>query len=490
MRVSRRSFLKSASALALVVSGCTHLSSRPKRFLVNDVQSRLNPTYVERIISVQSLPQLQLSIQQAANRGQAVSMCGGRHAMGAQQFVTNGILLDTTKLVRVLNFDADDGTIEVEAGIQWPALLKFLLRKQPNQNRIWTFAQKQTGANRFCIGGALGSNIHSRGLNMKPLVSNVESFTLVDASGAVRHCSRKENRELFGLAIGGYGLFGVIYSVKLRLVPRRKLQRIVDFLNVEEVMLAFTHRIDDGFLYGDFQFAIDPATEDFLRRGLLSCYRPVSIETPIAPRQKLSTRDWMELVYGAHVEPSRAFEEYSKYYRTTSGNIYWSDIHQFSGYLDNFHDEVDRRMHAAHPACEIITEIYVPRQSLSQFMADAREDFRKNRVMIIYGTVRLIERDDETFLAWARESYACVIFNVHTEHTEQGVHHSAEAFRRLIDLAIRYKGSYYLTYHKFGSRQQVEACYHQFAEFLALKRKFDPDERFQSDWYRHYQNRS
>jgi hypothetical protein len=32
----------------------------------------------------------------------------------------------------------------------------------------------------------------------------------------------------------------------------------------------------------------------------------------------------------------------------------------------------------------------------------------------------------------------------------------------------------------------VEACYPQFAEFLRLKREFDPDERFQSEWYRHY----
>src|SRR5438552_1349617 len=153
--------------------------------------------------------------------------------MGAQQFLTNGILLDTTKLVRVLNFDSTDGTIEIEGGIQWPALLKFLLRKQPDQNRMWTFAQKQTGANRFSIGGALGSNIHSRGLTMKPLISNIESFTLVDASGTVHHCSRNENCELFTLAIGGYRLFGGIYSVKLRLVGRRKLQRVGDFLNVE-----------------------------------------------------------------------------------------------------------------------------------------------------------------------------------------------------------------------------------------------------------------
>ncbi|MDB6067152.1 MAG: L-gulono,4-lactone dehydrogenase [Pedosphaera sp.] len=490
MKISRRSFLKSTGALALMASGCAHVSSRPRPILVNDVQSRLNPTYVNSVVSAESLPQLQRSIQQAANRGESISMCGGRHAMGAQQFLTNGILLDTRNMARVLDFNAADGTIEVEAGIQWPALVKYLLRKQTDESRMWTFAQKQTGADRFCIGGALGSNIHGRGLTMKPLISNIESFTLVDASGAIRHCSRTENRELFTLAIGGYGLFGVVYSVKLRLVPRRKLQRVVEVLNVEDAMPAFNRRIEDGFLYGDFQFAIDPASEDFLRRGVFSCYRPVSIDTPIAPRKKLSSRDWMQLIYGAHVDPSRAFAEYAKYYRSSSGNIYWSDLHQFTGYVDNFHDEVDRRMHAKHPASEIITEINVPRQSLPQFMAEAREDFWKNKVQIIYGTIRLIERDEESFLAWARESYACVILNVHTEHTESGVQHSAEAFRRLVDMAARYQGTYYLTYHKFASRRQVEACYPQFAEFMALKRKYDPNERFQSDWYRHYRQQA
>ena len=52
---------------------------------------------------------------------------------------------------------------------------------------------------------------------------------------------------------------------------------------------------------------------------------------------------------------------------------------------------------------------------------------------MIYGTVRLIERDDESFLAWAREPYACVIFNLHVEHTPEGSSTRRDAFRALID---------------------------------------------------------
>jgi len=157
-----------------------------------------------------------------------------------------------------------------------------------------------------------------------------------------------------------------------------------------------------------------------------------------------------------------------------------------SVYIDNYHEGLDRQLAVDERATEMITEIYVPRAALGRFMDDVRRDVVRNRVDVIYGTIRLIEREDETALAWARQPWACVIFNVHTVHTPEGLERSAEAFRRLIDHGLRYGGTYYLTYHRWATRQQVEAAYPRFADFLKLKRRLDPDERFQSDWYRHY----
>jgi FAD/FMN-containing dehydrogenase len=134
----------------------------------------------------------------------------------------------------------------------------------------------------------------------------------------------------------------------------------------------------------------------------------------------------------------------------------------------------------------MITEIYVPRPALPDFMTEVGNVFRNNGMPIVYGTVRLIEQDDESFLAWANQRYVCVIFNLHTVHTPQGVERAAQAFRDLIDMGIRRGGSYYLTYHRYARRDQVEACYPRLPEFLRFKRKYDPQERFQSEWYRHY----
>jgi FAD/FMN-containing dehydrogenase len=220
---------------------------------------------------------------------------------------------------------------------------------------------------------------------------------------------------------------------------------------------------------------------------VFACYHPVDPSTPLpqAPKE-LSESDWTDLFYLSHADKAEAFRRYAGYYLSTSGQIYASDTHQLSTYLDDYHRNLDKRLEAANRATEIITEIYVPRPDLPDFLAEVREDFRANNVNLIYGTVRLIEPDTESFLAWAKQPYACTIFNLHTEHTPEGIEHSAATFRRLIDMAIRRGGSYFLTYHKYATRRQVEQCYPQFSNFLCLKRQYDPDERFQSNWYRHY----
>jgi hypothetical protein len=205
-----------------------------------------------------------------------------------------------------------------------------------------------------------------------------------------------------------------------------------------------------------------------------------------AAQRELSPRDWRELLYLAHTDRERAFDLYARHYLSTDGQIYWSDTHQLSVYLDDYHDEIDARAGARVAGGEMITEVYVPRERLPAFMEEAREDFRRNETELIYGAVRLIERDEETFLAWARESYACVVFNLCVRRDAAGVERAAADFRRLIDRAVAHGGSYYLTYHRWAEREQLLACYPQMPEFLRLKLRHDPAELFQSDWYRHH----
>ena len=427
---NRRDFLKTLGLLAFAPYACTREKRQASAgILVNDIHSQLNPTRVAEVVLPDSLEAVREIVRRARRADQPLSIAGGRHAMGGQQFGTDTVLLDTTKLNRVLNFDPEEGTIEIQAGIQWPELINHYLAAQDGRSQQWGIAQKQTGADRLSIGGTLAANAHWRVLTMKPIVGDVESFVLVDADGDVRTCSRTENSDLFRLAIGGYGLFGVVASVTLRLVARQKIERVVEVISIDDLLAALERRVADGFIYGDFQFSIDDTSDSFLRQGVFSCYRPVDAATPIPERQStLSEEDWRNLMTLAHADKAEAFERYASYYLSTSGQIYWSDTHQLSAYLDDYHSLLDQVIGATEQATEIITEIYVPRPALADFIAEARDDFRDNGVSVIYGTIRLIERDDESFLAWAKDRYACTIFNLHTDHTPTGLEQSAQAF--------------------------------------------------------------
>ena len=416
-----------------------------------------------------------------------MSIAGGRHAMGGQQFGEGTILVDTCALDRVVAFDACRGLVTVEAGIQWPALLSALAQLQIGRARPWGIYQKQTGADRLSLGGALACNAHGRGLAMKPIVDQIEAFDLVDARGDVLTCSRQAHPELFRLAIGGYGLFGVIARVTMRLQPRFKVRRVVELGETTDIMARFEDRIRAGFVYGDFQFAIDSAHDTFLKHGVFPCYEPASDDTPLTEQPRcFSCDDWARLTIDAHVNKSRAFEFYAARYLETSGQIYWADEQLAGSYVDDYHADVDRAIGSAVKGTEMITEVFFPRAQLASFMSAAARELRCRNANVIYGTVRLIEPDEETFLAWARDRYACIVFNLHVDHTASAIASAAETFRALIDLAIAHDGSYYLTYHRWARQDQVERCYPQMREFLLAKRRYDPAEVFQSEWYRHY----
>jgi FAD/FMN-containing dehydrogenase len=281
---------------------------------VNDVHSRQNATRVADMIVPRSVVDIQTAIAAGATRGLPIAICGGRHAMGGQQFGEGALLLDMRGMDRILAFDDINGLIEVEAGIQWPALIDYL-EDAPQRGPRWSIRQKQTGADTLTLGGCLSSNIHGRGLRMQPFIADVEAFTLIDAGGAIQLCSRVRNSDLFSLAIGGYGLFGVIASVILRLAPRRKMRRDVTLLGLDDLLPAFEQRIAAGYVYGDFQFAIDPDSVDFLQRGVFSCYLPVDETTPIGGADKhLSESDWRRLLCLAHTHKTTAFECYAAHW--------------------------------------------------------------------------------------------------------------------------------------------------------------------------------
>src|SRR5262245_15747630 len=158
--LTRRGFLGAAAALPFAAAEARSADG----VVVNDAQSQLNETRVTRVEKPDSLDALGAVLRRARDDGKSVSVCGGRHAMGGQQFGTDTVLVDVRGLNRVVALDEAKGEIEVEAGVEWPELLDHLHKAQAGRPWMWSARQKQTGVDKVTMAGTLAANAHGRGL--------------------------------------------------------------------------------------------------------------------------------------------------------------------------------------------------------------------------------------------------------------------------------------------------------------------------------------
>ena len=230
---SSRMRKKILTVLAIILIAAALFVARPVLFLANvwwhdgktarpmpaagtDDASRLNPSSPAEVIRVAAEPaeaerQLSDLVKRAAREGRHVSIVGAQHAMGGHTLYPGGIALDMHPFNR-LSLDEGKRLLTAGAGARWLEIIPYL------DQRGYAVSIMQTN-NDFSVGGSISVNCHGWQNNTPPIASTVESFRIVTASGEVVRCSRTENRELFSLALGGYGLFGVILEVDLRIVP-------------------------------------------------------------------------------------------------------------------------------------------------------------------------------------------------------------------------------------------------------------------------------
>ena len=76
----------------------------------------------------------------------------------------------------------------------------------------------------FGVGSTFCVNAHGWPVPHGPFGSTVKAIRMVLADGTLIQCSRSENAELFALAMGGYGLFGIIVELDVEMTPNLLLQ--------------------------------------------------------------------------------------------------------------------------------------------------------------------------------------------------------------------------------------------------------------------------
>lgn len=137
---------------------------------------------------------------------------GGGYSYAAASFKKGSISLDMKNFRKILHFDKEKKLITVEAGITMIEFLSFTLKYN-----LWI--SQIPGYPFISIGGAVAANIHGKSAGANGTIKNaIKNIQIFHKNHGWINSSIENNKDIFELTIGGYGLTGTIVSVTFKLV--------------------------------------------------------------------------------------------------------------------------------------------------------------------------------------------------------------------------------------------------------------------------------
>ncbi len=491
-----------AAALLVISSyvlllGWTWITDR-NQLLVEPVSGRSDFSHLQNVnpsrvikpsgATASAIQELQQLVRKAAAEQAPITIAGSRHSMGGHTLLNGSLAVDMRcdafRHIDPVVLQNSVATVHVGAGATWHELLAALDREG------WSVAVMQSNDD-FTIGGSMSVNCHGWQPNSPPLESTVERFRILLADGSLKECSRDrpEDRDLFGAVCGGYGLFGIVTDVDLRVVPNA-LYRAEEFPSTSATFSQDFHAIVGqpgraiGLAYG--RVSIAPG-HWFLRDARI--IRFASADLPdISVNHTLSSfapRPW-EISLARLVFCASADSDFGKIGRWSIERFYGQTHHVVSrnGILrtpSEWFANRDPRF------TEILHEYFVPPTELATFLDRIRPILRKDAdVDLLNVTLRSVSRDARTILAYAPQEEIGLVMLFRYPATTTADSKMQRITQQLIDAALACDGSYYLPYRPHARVDQFQQAYPRYREFYELKRRYDPDEIFQNSFYHDY----
>ncbi|MFQ6053859.1 MAG: FAD-dependent oxidoreductase, partial [Candidatus Bathyarchaeia archaeon] len=239
-------------------------------------------SYVARVRGREEIDQV---LEEARRRRLSVTPRGAGYSYGDEILNPGGIILDLTKMNRILRWNPTAGRMTAEPGVTFAQALECCLKDN------WVIPAVP-GTSYPTLGGALANNVHGKDAWKDGNLGDwVTAFTLLAGDGRAYRCSREENPELFRAAISGLGLLGIFLDIDIRLkrIPSPYLEvRKWTVPSLEKMLKDFeTLRRSTDYHIGWVDcFATGPA----LGRGTI--HAASFVEAP-----KRSTRGGQDLAY-------------------------------------------------------------------------------------------------------------------------------------------------------------------------------------------------
>jgi FAD/FMN-containing dehydrogenase len=304
------------------------------------------------------------------------------------------------------------------------------------------------------------------------------------ADGAVIACSRTENRELFSLVLGGYGLFGVILDADLRVVPNERLRLEQYVAPLRAAMQSFARSLPKHpnveLAYARLKITPQRMFDEVLVNVFYREGGPI-------PHLNGPGSGWLpRLVFrgsaGSTYGKEMRWSAETKIQPELTGTVFSRN--------QLMNDNAEWYLDHSEKTTDILHEYFVAPEHASEFLIAARKIIRKHDADLLNVTVRDVKADHDTFLNYATQDMIAFVMFFSQPRTPAGDAEMQEMTREMVDAVLNAGGRYYLPYRLHPTPAQFHRAYPQAEEFFNLKRHYDPQELFQNEFYRKYGSQS
>lgn len=452
----------------------------PARGMVDDA-SRLNAVRMAEVWTMpgdlpaeQAEAALAETLASARLRGRKVSIGGARHSMGGQSLYPDGVLIDMSQYD---HFQIDEQTqrLVAQAGARWSQILPQL------DSRQLSIGVMQSNSS-FTVGGSVSVNCHGWQHDQPPICSTVQSLRIMTAQGDVVRCSREQNAELFSLAVGGYGLFGVILEVELRLVPNRAYRPERRLVSADDYARQFSRLVEHGPATGMAYGRLRVTQEQFLEQAVLNIYRIDASQGQPPPLSRAGYEGLRRALFRGS-----ASSDYGKQLRWQAESSLEPRVR--TGLVSRntlLSEPTDVFENRSQQSTDVLHEYFVPHGRLGEFLTSARTIVPRHDANLLNVTIRSLQEDRDTFLRYADGPMFSLVMLFEQSRTPAAERAMQAMTVELIDAALAVGGRYYLPYRLHATAEQFARAYPQAGEFFRRKRKYDSSELFQNRFYARY----
>lgn len=444
----------------------------PDTLVINDI-TQMNPISVGTVIEPITTTEIQNAIKSTSG---PISIGGGRYSMWGQTAYEDSLHIDMRKFNKILQLDIEEKTITVQTGASWRDIQEYI---DPHGLSVKIM---QSYSN-FTVGGSLSVNVHGRYVGEGPIITSIKSFKIILANGEEKTANEYYNKELFYSAIGGYGGIGVITEVTLKLTDNVKLERITSNVLTSEYFDYFKESIrnnDNVIMHNGVLYP--PHYEDIVNVSYYKTDKELTIKDKMIDRET-------EYYWGPKVIDLVASSNLGRFIRKniidpliySTDKVVWRN---WEASLDVAELEPSSRVNNTY----VLREYFVPIDKFEPFIEEMKQIFNKNQVNVVNVSIRHAHAAPENYLSWARnEMFAFVVY--YRQGTDKIAIENVKKWSiEMIDVAIKYGGTYYLPYQVFASSEQFKLAYPNSSKFFAAKRLYDPEYRFRNKlWEKHYQ---